>query len=56
MNTIQLDALSRHGKTRDDLFNLEELIESLSEFAGFNVHKVLDGETETGLYIMELVE
>lgn len=56
MNTVQLDALPRHGKTHDDLYNLEELIESLSEFAGFNVREVLDGDRKTGLYIMELVE
>lgn len=56
MNTIQLDALHRHNITPDDLYNLEELIESLAQLGGFKVSKVLDGEKETGLYTMELIE
>lgn len=56
MNTIQLDAIHRHNIRADELFNLEELIESLAELGGFKVSKVLDGDKETGLYTMELIE
>ncbi len=56
MKTIQLDALHRHNKTRDDLYTLEELIESLAQLGGFKVSQILDGETPTGLYTMELIE
>lgn len=56
MKTIQFDALHRHNISPDDLYNLEDLIESLAELGGFKVSKVLDGEKETGLYTMELIE
>lgn len=56
MKTIQLDALHRHNINPDELLNLEDLIESLAELGGFKVSKVMDGEKETGLYTMELIE
>ena len=56
MDTIQFDALHRHNLSSDELYSLEELIESLAQLGGFKVSKIVDGETETGLYAMELME
>ena len=39
MNTIQLDALHRHNITPDDLYNLEELIESLAQLGDLKYPK-----------------
>lgn len=56
MKTVQMNALLKKGVGKENLFTLEELITSCEELGLFKIQQVLDGENETGLWTLEVVE
>lgn len=53
MKTVQFNDLKC---SKDDLYTLEELITSCEELGLFKIQKVMDGETDTGLWTFEVEE